>query len=91
METHVELLNKQFINQLQNAIGYLECEFLYLAKDVEQACDRVADENDLPSAKFALATYYVERASRIVHEQSVVDWLNSRLAIMNKQVLTTST
>jgi chlorite dismutase len=84
VEAQTETLNRQLINQLQNMLGYLECEFLYLAKDIETHSAETSEDHELPSAKFALAAYCVERASRIVQEKSVIDWLNGRLATMTK-------
>jgi len=71
--------DEQLVQQLQNLLGYLECEFLYLVKDIEFSTDGVMLEADLPSAKLALAAFCVERASRIVQEKGVVDLLRSRL------------
>jgi hypothetical protein len=89
-ESPFESSNEQLIHQLQNMLGYLECELLYLRKDIDAMAAELSLENDLPSAKFALAAYCVELASRTVHETSVVDWMNSRLMAMTKVALTTA-
>ena len=89
-ESPFESSNEQLVNQLQNMLGYLECEFLYLSKDIDAIAAELRLENDLPSAKFALAAYCVELASRVVQETSVVDWMNSRLLALTKLALTTA-
>ena len=74
----MQLADQQFIQHLQTMLGLLECEFLYLVKDAEAQNRGEGALYDTPAAKLVLAAYCIERASRIVNEQDVVAFLNSK-------------
>jgi hypothetical protein len=75
----METTNRQIVQHLQNTFDYLECEFLYLTKDLEAFPRANEPEADLPAAKLALAAFCVEHASHILQENDVVTFLVSRL------------
>ena len=71
--------SRQFIQRLQNMLGLLECEFLYLVRDMQTGDDDGASQPDMAASKLALAAYCVERASRIVNDEDVVKFLEARI------------
>ena len=78
--------SEQVVQHLQETLGRLECEFLYLTKDLDAFPLANQPEADLPSAKLALAAFCVEHASHILQETEVVTFLVNRLDIPTELV-----